>query len=278
MNQTTASPLISVAELRGQLGKGVLVFDCRFNLATNPSAESGYSVYRQGHIPGAFYLDLEQDLSGPIEQHGGRHPLPSPEAFTQRMRARGLGPITSVVVYDDSRMAYAARAWWLLRYFGHADVRILDGGYRAWIAAGGAADRREPALKQGIFTAHPVVDWTRDYAAIRSAPENFTLIDSREPRRYQGIEEPIDPIAGHIPGALNYPWQEVTDDNGFFKPEEWHQQRWAAVRDSNEVTVYCGSGVTACVNLLSLEVSGIAARLYPGSWSDWCSYQSAVDD
>lgn len=273
MNQTTVSPLVSAAELHSQLGKSVLVFDCRFNLATCTATGSGYSAYRQGHIPGAFYLDLEQDLSGPVGQHGGRHPLPSPDAFTRSMRARGLGPLTPVIVYDDSRMAYAARAWWLLRYFGHADVRVLDGGYRAWIAAGGAADRREPALKQGIFSAHSRADWTRDYAAISDAPESFTLIDSRESRRYQGIEEPIDPIAGHIPGALNFPWQEVTDEHGFFKPAEWQKQRWGAVSDKDNITAYCGSGVTACVNLLSMEVGGIAARLYPGSWSDWCSYQ-----
>lgn len=272
---TTPSPaaLITVTELRQALTKGVLVLDCRFTLAKNSSAPTGHQSYLQGHIPGAAYLDLEKDLSAPVNRHGGRHPLPTADAFTASMRALGVSPFTPIVVYDDSRMAFAARAWWLLRYFGHANVRILDGGYSAWVAADGAIDRRVATAKRGTFTANAQSGWTHHYQAIHDTANTLTLIDSRETRRFEGLEEPIDPIAGHIPGASNFPWQEATDEQGFFKPKEWHQQRWAALANKNNITVYCGSGVTACVNLLSLEISGIAACLYPGSWSDWCSYQ-----
>lgn len=265
--------LISVRQLQQQLSTGVLILDCRFNLAKNNATQSGLEAYRQGHIPGAHYVDLEKDLSSPLAPHGGRHPLPSAESFTRKMRELGLNPHTPVVVYDDSRMAFAARAWWLLRFFGHQQVAVLDGGYRAWVDAGYASDRREPATKNnGRFIAQPSPDLIRDHQAITAAPETFTLIDSREQRRYAGLEEPLDPVAGHIPGARNFPWQDTTDEQGFFKPKKWHDQRWQELADEKGITVYCGSGVTACVNLLSLEMAGVAARLYPGSWSDWCSY------
>jgi thiosulfate/3-mercaptopyruvate sulfurtransferase len=268
------NPFISVADLQSKLNQGVVILDCRFTLAKGGSAITGIEYYRQGHIPGAHYIDLERHLSGPLAKHGGRHPLPDAQSFTHTLQTVGISQQTPVVVYDDSRMAFAARAWWLLRYFGHSNVKILDGGYRAWKAAGGAEDRREPGSKPGRFSAHEQVEWTRSYQEIATAPENFTLIDSREARRYAGLEEPLDPIAGHIPGALNFPWQDATDDQGFFKPPQWHQQRWKDIVGNKNVTVYCGSGVTACVNLLSLNVAGITARLYPGSWSDWCSYQN----
>lgn len=265
--------LITVSLLQARIGKGVVILDCRFNLADK---SLGYQQYRESHLPGAFYFDLENDLSGAKGKHGGRHPLPNPEELAQKLRDAGVSQQSLVVVYDDSRMAYAARAWWLLRYLGHENVAILDGGYQAWCNAGGALDRREPFIKGGTFKpGDPLVSYI-DYSELVENSDHLTVVDSRESRRYAGLEEPIDPVAGHIPGAVNYFWQEVTDEQGFIKPLDWQQQRWKELA-GQEIVVYCGSGVTACVNLLSLHLSGIQAKLYPGSWSDWCSYHKGAE-
>lgn len=259
---------ITSDQLKTQLGK-VVIFDCRFNLINKTQ---GSEAYRQGHIPGAYFLDLEQDLSSEIGRHGGRHPLPDPETLTQKLRAAGVNRQSVIVVYDDSRMGYAAHAWWLLGYLGHTQVLILDGGFTGWIASGGALDRRKPALKSGNFKARLQSDWIVNREEIVEAGPAFTLIDSRDAKRYRGEEEPIDPIAGHIPGALNYFWQDATTEQGFIKPDDAQRKRWENLTQRDNLVVYCGSGVTACVNILSLELSGIKAKLYPGSWSDWCSY------
>lgn len=264
------TPLITAEQLQTQLGNGVVVIDCRFNLMDK---ELGYQQYRIGHVPGAYYFHLERDLSAPVSRHGGRHPLPATEILADKLRRAGINQHTLVVVYDDSRMAFAARAWWLLRRLGHEHVAILDGGYQAWCALGGMLDRREPPSRWGNFRAQAPRDNSVGYADVLANNNALTLIDSRETRRYAGLEEPLDPIAGHIPGALNYPWQDVTDEQGFIKPTQWHEARWRSLPDKQNLVVYCGSGVTACVNLLSMYLSGIEARLYPGSWSDWCSYQ-----
>lgn len=263
---------ITSEQLKTQLGK-VIVFDCRFNLMNKTL---GSEQYHAGHIPGAYYLDVEKDLSGPTTIHGGRHPLPDVETLSKKLRTAGVHQHSTIVVYDDSRMAYAARAWWLLRYCGHAQVVILDGGFNGWINSGGAVDRREPALKNGNFKAVAQQDWTVNHADILQNGAAFTLIDSREEKRYRGEEEPIDPVAGHIPGAINYFWQEATTEQGFIKPTEAQCLRWNNINKRDNLVVYCGSGVTACVNLLSLKMSGINAKLYPGSWSDWCSYQTSL--
>lgn len=263
------NPLITAEQLKAQSNKNLVIFDCRFNLMNKTL---GAEQYRNGHIPGAYYLHLETQLSGTVQQHGGRHPLPSIENFTQTLRNAGVNQQSLIVVYDDSRMAYAARAWWLLNYYGHEQVVILDGGYSAWVNAGGTIDKRSPAPKAGNFKAKIQTDWTLGHADIQADITVITLIDSREAKRYAGEEEPIDPVAGHIPGALNFFWQEITDEQGFIKNEEFHQARWNSLKDKNNIVVYCGSGVTACANLLSLQLAGSKAKLYPGSWSDWCSY------
>lgn len=263
------SPLITATQLQAQIGKGVVIIDCRFNLMDR---DEGYRKYREGHIPGAWYFHLERDLSAPVAEHGGRHPLPAAELLADKLRQAGVNQHTLIVVYDDSRMAFAARAWWLIRHLGHEQVSILDGGYQAWRAIGGMPDRREPAPKVGNLRAKPLTNDTTHHDDIKRDKDQLTLIDSREARRYQGLEEPIDPVAGHIPGAVNYPWQDVTDEKGFIKPTDWHKQRWESLPTKRNLVVYCGSGVTACVNLLSLHLSGIEAQLYPGSWSDWCTY------
>ena len=266
------SPLISAQELHTQLSK-TLVLDCRFNLTDK---NQGLLQYTEGHIPGAYYFDLEQDFSSPIQLHGGRHPLPDIEILQQKLRDAGANQYTNIVVYDDSRIAYAARAWWLLRYMGHDKVQILDGGFKAWLKINGALDKRTPAIKTGNFSANIRPNWIvnrNDILQSCDFPLNrFQLIDSREPRRFGGLEEPIDSIAGHIAGAVNYPWQEITNENGFSKSPEWQKTHWENLLEKENLVVYCGSGVTACVNILSLYLIGIEAKLYPGSWSDWCSY------
>lgn len=265
--------LISASELQAQLGKTTVVLDCRFNLMDK---SQGLSLYRQGHIPGAFYVDLERDLSSAVQTHGGRHPLPNLERLQEKWRSFGINQHTTVVVYDDSRMAYAARAWWLLKYMGHADVRILNGGFNAWLINKGAIDRRDPAFKQGNFKMDPQINQTISRNDIQN-DNSLTLIDSRESRRFQGLEEPIDPIAGHIPNAVNFFWQDLSDEQGFMKPIELQKAHWNSLPTTEHLAVYCGSGVTACVNIFSLHMCGINAKLYPGSWSDWCSYLPQVD-
>jgi thiosulfate/3-mercaptopyruvate sulfurtransferase len=251
---------------------GILVVDCRFSLS-DPSL--GQQQYRQAHIPGAYYLDLNRDLSGSVEMHGGRHPLPDPEQFTQTLGAMGIQAQTQVVAYDDSRLAFAARLWWLLRSLGHQQVAVLDGGLAAYEAAGYSLTAEIPSPRPENLLPQPHFQGWVDWSAVqaRRALPGVVLVDSREARRYRGEEEPLDPVAGHIPGACNYPWQEATHPDGTLRSSQEQRQRWATLESAEEILVYCGSGVTACVNLLSLELAGIqTGKLYAGSWSDWCSY------
>jgi thiosulfate/3-mercaptopyruvate sulfurtransferase len=264
----------------------VAIADCRFSLA---DPELGQRQYQEGHIPGAYYFDLNQDLSSPVGQHGGRHPLPNVSTLAEKLRAIGVysrngssedpdsensGEPTLVVAYDDSRFAFAARFWWLLRYLGHEHVVILDGGFSGW-QANYPVSNAIPEPKVGNFVPRVQGDRILDIEAVKSRKDQpgVVLVDSREGDRYRGEREPIDPIAGHIPGAINYPWQMVTTSEGQVRSSSEQQQHWAELAHAEEIVVYCGSGVTACVNLFSLEITGIRnAKLYPGSWSDWCSY------
>ncbi|MBF2027743.1 MAG: sulfurtransferase [Oscillatoriales cyanobacterium C42_A2020_001] len=273
------APLVSVSWLFDHLDDPqVAIADCRFSLA-QPAL--GRQQYEESHIPGAYYLDLNQDLSSPVTKHGGRHPLPNPDALAQKLNQMGVysasaNRSTLVVAYDDSRFAFASRLWWLLRYLGHNNVAVLDGGWTAWNAAGYPTTPAIPATKMGHFIPNPHPEKVVDIAQVKAQKElpGVILVDSREGDRFRGEREPIDPIAGHIPGAMNYPWQDVTNEQGLARSPEDQRQRWQAISDFNEVIVYCGSGVTACVNLLSLELAGISnAKLYAGSWSDWCSYE-----
>jgi thiosulfate/3-mercaptopyruvate sulfurtransferase len=271
-------PLVTAQWLHNQLDKGqtpdLAIVDCRFALADD---NLGRQQYDTGHIPGAYHLDLNRDLSSPVGVHGGRHPLPDDRHLSVKLAALGINfQQTLVVAYDDSRFAFAARLWWLLRYYGHNNVVVLDGGYSNWVKAGYpiTADLPQP-VTPGNFQAQPQSDWIVDIDRVKAIQHTPThlLIDSREPDRYLGKTEPIDPVAGHIPSAVNYPWQDVSAPTGFALDVDRQQQRWRAIEGNVEPIVYCGSGVTACVNLLSLELAGIkGAKLYPGSWSDWCSY------
>ncbi|MBK6737017.1 MAG: sulfurtransferase [Haliea sp.] len=267
-------------------GFDAIVFDCRFSLA---DPQEGRRLYTQGHIPGAHYLDLNRDLAGPVGRHGGRHPLPDAPTFAALLGQYGVGPATDVVAYDDSRLAFAARLWWLMRALGYRPPRLLNGGYAGYLQAGGRPETHDPETRtreaRSPETSAPprlaaAVDAARkfrgycDIDTVRAAQLDGTLlVDSREPRRYAGLEEPIDPVAGHIPGAVNRPWQGVTGADGRVLDIAGLQAHWGDALEAERLVVYCGSGVTACVNLFSLALLGREdATLYAGSWSDWCSY------
>ena len=245
-----------------------VVLDVRWRLAGPPGIDS----YRAGHIPGAVFADLETDLAGPPGGPGGRHPLPDPVRFTDAMRRAGVHDGQLVVAYDDGDAAPAARAWWTLRYYGHPQVRVLDGGYRAWLAAGLPVSVAPASTGYGDFTAEPgglpVLDADGAAALARSG----VLLDARAPERYRGETEPVDPVAGHIPGARNAPTAANLGRRGRFRPRADLAARYAelgAAAGGRPVGVYCGSGVTACADVLALAVAGVDAALYPGSWSGW---------
>lgn len=260
--------LVEPAEL--ETGGEVVVVDCRFSLA---DPEEGRRLYEAGHIPGAFYLDLNRDLSGPVGRHGGRHPLPRPQEFAATLSLCGIGPQTGVVAYDASRFAFAARLWWLMRSLGYRPPRLLNGGYQAWLDSGGAVSTELPPPGRATGSGGSFEGCCDIEGLRRAQAGGATVVDSREERRYQGLEEPIDPVAGHIPGAVNRPWQGVTDSAGRALGEEGQRAHWGDTLDAEQLVVYCGSGVTACVNLFSLALLGREdATLYAGSWSDWCSH------
>jgi len=256
-------PLIPVTEL-ARLRGHVTVLDVRYRLGGPP----GRPEFEAGHVPGAAYVDLDDDLAG-VPGPGGRHPLPETDTFLAAMRRAGVRQSRPVVVYDDWAGRAAARCWWLLRHHGHAHVRVLDGGWAAWRASDGdveiGPDRPRPAGDlDGEPGAMPVVD-------ALSAMGVSVLVDARAPERYRGETEPVDPVAGHVPGAVNVPTEANLDADGRFRTAEELRDVYAAVGVTAGVdaAAYCGSGVTACHDLLALEVAGVRAALYPGSWSEW---------
>jgi thiosulfate/3-mercaptopyruvate sulfurtransferase len=270
--------LIGAGSLQELLGKPRLaVIDCRFDLM-NPNA--GRQAYLTAHIPGARYADLNRDLSAPIGPETGRHPLPAPDALATCLGSLGIGNHTQVIAYDDANASLAARLWWLLRSMGHDAVAVLDGGLKAWISSGGALESGEAGpLKTDAAAEHftPQVDAQAalSTAAVERAlhdPKRM-LVDARAAERYAGHVEPIDPVAGHIPGAVNHPFTANLDADNRFLPAAELKRRWQerlAGADAKGLIAMCGSGVTACHNLLSLEVAGLpGAKLYAGSWSEW---------
>ena len=252
----------------------LVIIDCRFQLA-DPSW--GQREYNSGHIRGAHYFNLDQDLSSKVQNHGGRHPLPSIQTFAAKLEAIGVVKNQSLVVaYDDSRFAFAARLWWLLRYLGHNNVALLDGGWNGWQKANYPISTSIPQASQGGFVPQVQPNWTVDLEQVKAsgAKSSVVLIDSRDRARYEGKEEPIDPIAGSIPGAVNSPWKQVSHPEGYIQSLEYQQKLWSKYQSASEIIVYCGSGVTACVNLLSLELAGYTnTKLYPGGWSDYITYE-----
>jgi thiosulfate/3-mercaptopyruvate sulfurtransferase len=277
MNSPIKSALVSAQWLlEHHRDADVRVADARFSLG---QPDAGITAYRVGHVPGAVFLDLERDLSSPVrpDKKGGRHPLPDPHALAAKLGALGIGDEHLVVAYDDPSAGqgfYAAHLWWLLRYLGHEGVAVLDGGLPAWIGAGGALETASPEHPRSSFTprVRPEMVVDADFVGARDA--STVLIDSRAGARYRGEVEPIDPKAGHIPGARNRDWSAGLEADGRWKSSTAQQGRFADLPGGleSDLIVYCGSGVSATGNLLALEIAGKSGvRLYAGSWSDWVS-------
>jgi len=265
--------LIDAATLGRQLDRSDLVlFDCRFDLG---NVHWGETEYAAAHLPGALYLHLDRDLSGPITPASGRHPLPEPGAFAQRMAALGVGAGSQVIAYDQGNGAHAARLWWLLRWIGFREVAVLDGGMAAWRAAGMPL---ETEVRKPLPRALPVAlnddAWVSSERVneLRVQPRTL-VVDARGAERFAGRNETIDPVAGHVPGARNHPFPTNLGPDGKFLSAAELRRRWQTLLGSqppSAVIAMCGSGVTACHNLLALEHAGLpGGRLYAGSWSEW---------
>lgn len=271
MNWTT---LIDVPTLKAHLDDpDWVIVDVRHQLSDTAYGER---VYAEGHVPGAVFLHCDRDLSGPMTGQNGRHPLPDPAALAERLGAVGIGPGTQVVVYDDAQGMIAGRLWWLLRWLGHTRVALLDGGLQAWLAAGEpltqeAAKVQPRSLPLCLQPAWVPVDWV--HARLNDAA--MCLVDARGPDRFRGENETIDPVGGHIPGAVNRFFKDNVLPDGRFKPADVLRAEWQAVlagAPAAAVIHQCGSGVSACLNVLAMEVAGMpGSRLYAGSWSEWCA-------
>lgn len=270
-----SSTLVSVDTLAAHVDDPAWrVFDCRHDLK---NTGYGAQAYAKGHIPGALFLHLDRDLSGPMTGRNGRHPLPAIEDFAAKMGACGVEPETQVVAYDNEGGIFASRLWWMLRWLGHDKVALLDGGLPGWRRAKLPLETEVRAVAPAQFAPRPCdaqVDTAYVLANLRSP--RMLLIDARGEDRYAGENETLDPVAGHIPGALNRFYFDNLDDAGcFFKPAEELRAEFAELLDGRApacVVQQCGSGVTACHNLLAMEIAGLSgSKLYPGSWSEWCS-------
>uniref|UniRef100_UPI0028EC3D7D sulfurtransferase n=1 Tax=Paenibacillus xylanexedens TaxID=528191 RepID=UPI0028EC3D7D len=251
----------------------VVIADCRFLLG---QPEAGRQAYEAGHIPGAVYLDLEKDLSSPVSAHGGRHPLPDPAVLASRLSKAGIGSNSRIVAYDDQGGMNASRLWWLLRYIGHEQVYIMDEGFSAWKNAKFPVTTDVPVQIPASFEVNvqPAMLASAQDVQQASASGSAVLIDSRDARRYAGLEEPIDAKAGHIPGAVNYFWKDVLDWDGRWTDTGVLEERFSKLDKDGAIIVYCGSGVSACPNVIALEEAGFSnVKLYSGSWSDWISYE-----
>jgi len=266
--------LISAEDLnKAQQNESVLVVDCRFDLS---DTDKGHRNYLHAHIPGAVYAHLDDDLSGPLTSDSGRHPLPAAEKFSGFLARSGWSAGTRLVVYDDGGGSIAARLWWLMKYFGHEDVALLDGGFPAWQSAGFELETGQST----IAAAEAVKLKSRDdmVVATKEILENLsvhgmTLVDVRAAERFNGEVEPIDSVAGHIPGSINFPFQQNLDTDGRFKPIAAIQQELHALqgaRPSADLVFMCGSGVTACHTIFAAGLARLqGAKLYAGSWSEW---------
>jgi thiosulfate/3-mercaptopyruvate sulfurtransferase len=278
MTALSTAPLISTGDLIALLqdpSQDSLVIDCRFNLG---DTQSGETAHAQGHIAGALYAHLDRDLSAPKTGLNGRHPLPTLEAFAATASRWGITPRTRVVVYDANGGMFAARLWWMLRWAGHGGVQVLDGGWQAWLAAGGPVDQACAERQTSAFDTAPAREQVVSVDEVLrhlNQPERQVLIDARAPDRFKGENETIDPVGGHIPGARNRFFQLNLQADGRFKPAAMLKAEFAdllAGAPIDTVVHQCGSGVTACHNLLAMVHAGLPpTRLYAGSWSEWCA-------
>ena len=262
--------IIDVNDLKGNLDHpDWVIVDTRYDLANE---NTGKEAYLESHIPGAVFADLHHDLSGPPLTDKGRHPLPSAIQLNQLFIRLGVNTGTQVVVYDQVSGSFASRLWWLLRYMGHEAVAVLNGGWPSWVETGLPVHMGEEKNQPGNFKGSPRTDWL---VITEQIPSMKLLIDSRDPARYRGEIEPLDRVAGHIPGAINHFWKENLMEDGLFKKPKILEREFRALLGTvspDEAVFYCGSGVTACHNLLATAHAGLLTpKLYAGSWSDWCS-------
>ncbi len=267
--ETDVLPVISAENLKAILNdEHLVVFDCRFSLA---SPESGMTEYETAHIPSSRYLHLDRDLSGPMGNgEFGRHPLPDSDHFASSMASKGVDNDSLVVAYDDSGGAFASRLWWMMNWLGHDAVSVLDGGWRSWLAAKGEIQSSISPREKSTFTRNE--NTTLLASASELLDRDVNLIDSRLAKRYAGEAEPIDPVAGHIPGAVNRPWMENLDEDGKFLSPRQLRTRFADLDSTDRTIFYCGSGVTACHNILATQIAGLPMpQLYAPSWSGWIS-------
>lgn len=265
--------LIEPAQLATHLGDPRwAIVDCRFDLA-RPAW--GAQAYADGHVPGALHADLDKDLSGPVAARSGRHPLPDPARFAATLGSWGIDDGMRVVAYDQANSAYAARLWWMLRWIGHSHAAVLNGGFAAWQRAGLPVSRERPHPTAREFAARRIGSLEISTVELQSALESgaVALVDARGADRFAGRNESIDPVAGHVPGAISHPFTGNVDGEGRFLPASALREKWLrtlGARPPAETVSMCGSGVTACQNLLALEIAGMpGARLYGGSWSEW---------
>ena len=279
----TYQTLIAARELASAMEQAapgmLLVLDCSFDLT---DVDAGHRAYAAAHIPGAHYMHLEDTLSAPKNGRNGRHPLPGQETFLQAMVALGAGPHTQVVAYDNAGGMYAARLWWMLRWIGHGEVAVLDGGMAGWKASGLPVTRDLPTdSAPGDLTMRPSLVRTVTYDMLCANLDSGErlVIDARAPDRFRGENETMDPVGGHIPGARNRLFRDNLGPDGAFKLAAQLREELLALtghRQPDELVSQCGSGVTACHNLLALEIAGLpGAALYPGSWSEWCAQPGA---
>ena len=269
MSHTT---LISVSDLGHHLDDPAsVIFDCRHEL-TNP--EFGVAAYAQSHIPGARFAHLDRDLAAPLTGRNGRHPLPDPKVFAQWLSRMGVSNDKQVIGYDNAGGVYASRLWWMLRWMGHKNVAVLDGGWQAWLAAGHPVTAEVPTPRPAKFTVGvQEIPVDANYVLDHLHSPAMLLIDARANDRFHGKNETIDPVGGHIPGAMNRFFKDNLTSQGLFKsPQQLHDEFRSLldIATPEKIVSQCGSGVTACHNLLAMEIAGLrGGRLYPGSWSEW---------
>ncbi len=268
------STLVSCAQLADHLNDPTwVVVDCRHQLS---DVGYGEREYARGHLPGAVFMHFDRDLSSAMTGRNGRHPLPDPRRLAEKLGAAGISRTTQVVVYDDDGGMYAVRLWWLLRWLGHDRVAVLDGSMRRWVAEGRPSVTEVPERAPAVFNID-LRDGVVSAAEVEAnlAKNEFVLIDARGPDRFRGENETLDPVGGHIPGARNRCFRDNLDEQGGFRSAAELRQQYLALlagAEPAQTVMYCGSGVTACHNLLAMEIAGLpGTRLYAGSWSEWCS-------
>lgn len=270
--------IISVEDLNKNLNtQDWLIFDCRFILK---DPEGGLKKFNQGHIPGAQYADMDKDLASPMTSTSGRHPLPNPDEFINKLQSWGVNNTSQIICYDDMSGAFAARMWWLLKWLGHNDVAVLDGGIDKWTANNLTLETDTQQKAAGSFSGQANNDMWVDVEFVQKelAENNINLLDARSAERFTAKDTKTDPVAGHVPGAMSYPFAENLSKQGVFLPLEELQKRFAPMLPSSEkkeVINMCGSGVTACHNLLAMRIAELPmTRLFVGSWSEWIKDKS----